>query len=305
MTNPTWNDIMQAHKASQSPTPVVEAARARMAERAADAPNADVRTAVLVAQLAVAKMGGLGEEPATHQLTAQVREEVEPDDSLWSLWPDAIPLAGGLGPGPDAYVEAVAEQHPDPEVAGAATLSLLRKADARGDEKAARRHFARFDTPPLSETSAHDSAQLLHPDRPIQVGRPMPPLVVGPADDKVDWTQRMSGKVYIVELWGTWCVGCVHAMPLMHETYAELSPRGLELVAFSIYSDPKDVEAMRKTWPMPWQHADVTSTQQAQLIELFGMRFPRTVLVDRDGTIAAIDPPWKEVSAIASKLLDG
>ena len=56
-------------------------------------------------------------------------------------------------------------------------------------------------------------------------------------------TSQLKGKVVLVNFWATWCATCVQEMPKMVETYRKFAPRGYEMVAVAVQSDPPSAVA--------------------------------------------------------------
>ena len=66
----------------------------------------------------------------------------------------------------------------------------------------------------------------------------------------------MKGKIYLIDLWATWCGPCVGEMEILHEVYQKYKDNGFEILSISFDVSPKEVKAFRKKdWKMPWLHA--------------------------------------------------
>jgi thiol-disulfide isomerase/thioredoxin len=70
---------------------------------------------------------------------------------------------------------------------------------------------------------------------------------------KVDWlkgepiTHFDKSKIYIVELWATWCVPCIAAMPHLNELSSKFKNKNVVFIAQDIMEDSKEkVEAFVK-----------------------------------------------------------
>jgi len=50
--------------------------------------------------------------------------------------------------------------------------------------------------------------------------------------------QSLRGKVVLVNFWATSCVGCIHEMPQIIDTYRKYNTRGLETIAVAMSYDP-------------------------------------------------------------------
>jgi thiol-disulfide isomerase/thioredoxin len=136
--------------------------------------------------------------------------------------------------------------------------------------------------------------------RLLREGVPMPAFRFAALEDtrRVFTNASFTGKAVLVDVWGTWCIPCLHEMPALHEAYAAFKDRGLEILSVSVDETPAAVEQFRRTrWPMPWQHARVVdwmSSPALTALQIHGV--PRIVLVGPDGTILAADQDLRGAS---------
>jgi peroxiredoxin len=91
------------------------------------------------------------------------------------------------------------------------------------------------------------------------------------------------GQVVLVNFWATWCKPCEDEMPAMERLYAELHPRGFELLAISVGEDADIVRTFRDrlgiTFPI------LLDPDKAVAADWQTFAFPESLLVDRDGKI--------------------
>lgn len=111
--------------------------------------------------------------------------------------------------------------------------------------------------------------------------------------------ERFSGKVLILNVYGTWCPNCNDEAPLLTELYGKYHERGLEIVGLAneVSDDFKRnremVERFIKRYHIPWiqlivGRADKEKTAEA-LNDLSGIAaYPTTIFVDRSGRIRKI-----------------
>lgn len=77
-----------------------------------------------------------------------------------------------------------------------------------------------------------------------------PSLAVGsaiPALEGITWIQgepiealNAKGKVYMLELWATWCGPCVQIIPHVNEWHQKYQAKGLEIVGMNVFEDDID-----------------------------------------------------------------
>jgi thiol-disulfide isomerase/thioredoxin len=102
----------------------------------------------------------------------------------------------------------------------------------------------------------------------------------------VDGVQRLadlSGKVVLVNFWGTWCPFCRMEMPAMQAFYRDWQERGFEIVAFSLDEDRAlaDDYMRREGYTFPAPPADEYTRSAFGIVE----QLPTSFLVDRQGVI--------------------
>ncbi len=125
------------------------------------------------------------------------------------------------------------------------------------------------------------------------IGRLVPTFAWPSLEDSLQLISPLSlqGSVVLVDLWATWCAPCRREMPFLHEAYARFQNQGFEIVSVSFDVSPGRVEAFRRgPFPMPWQHVYATGPIETDATRLFRVdSFPRTLLIDRDGTVLRTD----------------
>ena len=97
-----------------------------------------------------------------------------------------------------------------------------------------------------------------------------------------------SGKVVLIDFWASWCPPCRRDMPHLVALYKKYSDKGFEIVGVSLDSKQdaweKGVKDLSISWP---QLSDLKGWENVGAA-LYGVNsIPHTVLVTRDGTIAA------------------
>ena len=108
------------------------------------------------------------------------------------------------------------------------------------------------------------------------------------------------GKVVVVELWGTWCEGCVVAIPHLNSLQEEF--RGKPVEFFSITDESAaEIGKFMKKHPMS---VSVAVEGKDALRALGTGRFPQTVIISTAGTVLLYTQPAELSVKGLARLLD-
>ncbi len=97
----------------------------------------------------------------------------------------------------------------------------------------------------------------------------------------------LQGKVVVVNFWATWCIPCMHEMPMLVDSEKAYSARGVVFIAASLDDDksrskiPAFVSKYQISFPV-WVGADAVSLSRLGL----GEAVPDTVFIDAEGRVA-------------------
>jgi len=119
---------------------------------------------------------------------------------------------------------------------------------------------------------------------------------------------KYEGKVVLVDFWATWCGPCIQEIPNIKKVYEEKHPEGFEVVAINLDDKRSDLEEFLAKQQTPWSvyvSGDPTksgmNTPLAQ--DLAVSAIPFTLLIGRDGKVAAIHVRGKAIETKVSELL--
>ena len=118
-------------------------------------------------------------------------------------------------------------------------------------------------------------------------------------------SELIDGKVALVDVWATWCIPCIQAMPHLQSLYNKYRDRGLVVVGIMTDSNasrigPDWVRENGVTYPMLLD--DDASTFVGAWGQVVGI--PLLVLVDRDGTVVETYRGTGDLKAIDERLAD-
>jgi thiol-disulfide isomerase/thioredoxin len=111
--------------------------------------------------------------------------------------------------------------------------------------------------------------------------------IQGSADEVGHWG---DGKVYLVELWGTWCLPCIKTIPHLTELQARYRERGLTIIGYSWEEDVDKVRKFVEEMGDKMRYVLVNDREQrflGPLSEAGAVQgFPYAYLVDEAGEVA-------------------
>ncbi len=97
--------------------------------------------------------------------------------------------------------------------------------------------------------------------------------------------ESLRGKVVLVNFWATSCIGCIHEMPEMIDTYRKYNTQGLETIAVAMsYDPPNYVVNYTEKNALPFK---VALDVQGNIAQAFGdvKLTPTTFIIDKRGNI--------------------
>jgi len=100
--------------------------------------------------------------------------------------------------------------------------------------------------------------------------------------------KQLSGKYFLIDFWGTWCMPCLAEIPAIEKAYSKYKAKGFEIISLAFGSPEEDFKNLRKTNPMPWLHALLSDADAENIGTLYNVEFiPKMLLVSPEGKIIA------------------
>jgi peroxiredoxin len=118
---------------------------------------------------------------------------------------------------------------------------------------------------------------------PLEEGRPAPDFALPRLGGGEVALSALRGKAVLVNFWATWCAPCEQEMPAMQRLYAQLAPRGLELLAISVDAGDAEVEAFRARLGLGFPILRDPDKRVASAYQSF--RYPESFLIDPEGRL--------------------
>ncbi len=219
--------------------------------------------------------------------------ELEPDAPEWAHGYYTISNAGiasGHEQAYENYYLTALRTHADKGLKPPILMRLITLAEERGAIDRSRILYEWL----LAEYPRSYEARRARARFGLGVGAKAPAFVVRAlSDSSTTYTNdTFAGQIVLIDFWAVWCAPCVAEMPVLHAAYEKYGPAGFTILSVSFDDAPEDVVRFRSetAWSMPWIHAFVGDDWTSDIVTAFQIPgLPRTVLVDRNGVIVAVD----------------
>lgn len=118
----------------------------------------------------------------------------------------------------------------------------------------------------------------------------MPPLQGGTLDGGTFDSRDYAGKVLVVNVWGSWCPPCRKEAPGLRQVWEETRSQGVQFVGVDVRDNDAAALAFERSYKITYP--SITTADSGPALLALGSILPRnaipsTVIVDRDGMVAA------------------
>lgn len=115
-----------------------------------------------------------------------------------------------------------------------------------------------------------------------------------------------KGKVVLLDFWATWCAPCLEELPGLKANLAKYGPQGFEIVGISLDEDAAALRQVVKERALSWPQLFDERGYEGTNAKAYGVAaLPLSVLVGKDGKIAAINPRGRKLEPAIQKALAG
>jgi len=230
---------------------------------------------------------------AWQQLTEDMQRKLQTADDPRSAIEEAL-----------AEIERFAETYAGTPEAAIALLNHGLLAKQLGDDAAAQRSLRR-------------AAELTDdPELAAQIETQLRLLAIRPGEVPPDFTaptlagksislKDFRGRVVLLDFWATWCGPCIAELPNLEGAYQKHHEAGFEIVSISIDDRKEALTEFLDGRPLPWTHVfnGAVPLESSPAVQYGVESIPHTVLIGRDGKIAAVNLRGSALEAAVVKAL--
>ena len=138
----------------------------------------------------------------------------------------------------------------------------------------------------------------------LRLGAKAPEIALPNAHDSTIRLSSFEGKVVLIDFWASWCGPCRASNPQVKRLYKKYRDKGFDVFAVSIDETKEDwVKAIKHDKLLYTQVVDYTGRYSKVTEQYFVDEIPMSFLLDKTGTIVAIDVEGKKLEKMIQELL--
>lgn len=116
--------------------------------------------------------------------------------------------------------------------------------------------------------------------------------------------KNYTGKYVLLDFWASWCGPCRREMPNVVKLYKQCKGKNFEIIGISLDHKESDWKKAVKEMHMTWSQACDLQVWQSQVMKRYNVQaIPRTILIDPQGKVVAIDLRGEELIAKVKEVL--
>jgi len=200
--------------------------------------------------------------------------------SMWLLDRNGVVRYISAGQRLDRKIASLLREEANPLIRAKAVADAKAALDTSGEEpaKPAAAPVARG---PISPPGAPQDPAYLH-----WLGKPFPPLKFKAIDGREVDTDKLRGRVLLIDFWASWCSPCMAEIPNLKAAYSRYHSQGFDIIGVSADENVADLERVVRQKELGWPQLFEGRSGGTPNLQRYGIRhFPSMWLVDRQGII--------------------
>ena len=138
----------------------------------------------------------------------------------------------------------------------------------------------------------------------LPIGSMAPEIKLPSPEGKEIALSSLKGKVVVIDFWASWCGPCRREMPEMVELYKNFKSLGLEIYGVSLDDNIDAWKTAIATDHITWIQVSELKKWDSKVAQEYGIEeIPQTILIDREGRIAAKGLPIGELKIKLQEVL--
>ena len=136
------------------------------------------------------------------------------------------------------------------------------------------------------------------------IGKPPKDFTVMLTSGDTFTLSEQTGKVVLVDFWGTICAPCIKEFPNMLQLYKKYHDQDFEIISINLDESREKFESFLEKQPLPWKHVFSGKAWQDELIALYEVEsVPFLFLVDKKGIMRYFDVRGEQLAEAVRLLI--
>lgn len=125
----------------------------------------------------------------------------------------------------------------------------------------------------------------------------------------------LKGNYVVLDFWGSWCGPCIGEFPKLKQLYANYNGKqftdasNFEIVGVAVETNERRWRAALERFNLVWPHQTMDKATSLRFFDSpiaasYGVKeVPTKFLIDPEGNIIAVNPPFEEIEKLLSSKL--